>query len=276
MKHGEFDGQCGRFEKGIFRSSCGPSGLRLLKLIKGDLFFLARYGLFYVYAIFIAVYLIILHYIPGDTGTFVMKLLVFSDPAAMGLFFMGAVVLLEKSQRVNCSIAVSPVTTSEYTASKAVSFLLAGLVVGLLIAFGSGRHLTPAGLFGVAGSSMLFSLGGLFVASKTRSLNQFIICTLPVEIFISVPGFLFAFDKLTSLWWIAHPGVAAMGLLFKETDLAHGSGNAIAQTGGQSAPSDITLIMLCALSLVVWNALVFLATRKAVDNMFKELGGGSL
>ena len=230
--------------------------MRLGKLLKGDLFFLARYGLFIVYAVFIAVYLIILHYLPGETGTFVMKLLVFSDPAAMGLFFMGAVVLLEKSQRVNCSLAVSPVTINEYIASKAIAFLIAGLVVGIIIAFGSGRSLGIAALLGVAGGSLLFSMGGLFVASKTRSLNQFIICSLPIEIFVSAPGFLFAFGKISSPLWLVHPGIAAMNLLFKE--------------------NDIIQLLISLTSLVVWNAIVFSITKKAVGKMFKDMGGGSL
>ncbi|MBP5176079.1 MAG: hypothetical protein ILP07_09240 [Treponema sp.] len=230
--------------------------MKLGKLIRGDLFFLAKYGIFFVYAIFILVYLILLHYILGETGTFVMKLLVFSDPAAMGLFFMGAVVLLEKSQRVNCSLAVAPITTGDYVISKSLAFLIAGLAVALIIAFGSGRTLGVLGFVGVAGASMLFSMGGLFVASKTKSLNQFIICCLPVEVLVSAPGFLFAFNWFTSPLWLIHPGVAAMNLLFKE----------------------ITPLrcFLSLVSLLVWNTIVFLLTKSAVEKMFRSLGGGSL
>jgi len=230
--------------------------LKLGKLIKADLFFLARYGIFFVYAVFILVYLLLLHYIPGETGTFVMKLLVFSDPAAMGLFFMGAVVLLEKSQRVNCSLAVSPITVGDYVISKSLAFMIAGLLVALIIVFGSGRILGPAGFLGVAGASLLFSMGGLLVASKTKSLNHFIICCLPVEVLISAPGFLFAFNFFTSPLWIIHPGVAAMNLLFKEISPAR--------------------CLLSLLSLLSWNGLVFLLTKKAVGKMFGSLGGGSL
>lgn len=230
--------------------------MRLLKLIKGDLFFLARYGLFLVYAVFIVVYLVMLHYIPGETGTFVMKLLVFSDPAAMGLFFMGAVVLLEKSQRVNCSLAVSPVTVSEYIASKAAAFLIAGVAVGLIIAFGSGRSLNLAGIIGIAGGSLIFSMGGLFVASKTRSLNQFIIFSLPVEIFVSAPGFLAAFGKLSSSLWLMHPGVASMSLLFRELGTVQ--------------------FLLSVLSLLAWAVIAFAVANKAVAKMFSDLGGGNL
>ena len=236
--------------------------MRFVRLLKGDLFFLMRYGIFLVYAVFIAVYLIMLHYIPGDTRAFVMKLLVFSDPAAMGLFFMGAVVLLEKSQRVNCSLAVSPVTANEYVASKAVAFLLTGLAVALIIAFGSGFGLNFRGIIGIAGGSLLFSMGGLFVASKTRSLNQFIIFSLPAEVFISLPGFLYAFGKISSPFWLINPGVAAMNLLFYEN--AAGSGGST------------TLFLLSVASLFVWSLIVFFITKRAVRRMFCELGGGSL
>ncbi|MFR1297115.1 MAG: hypothetical protein ACLSBH_17740 [Coprobacillus cateniformis] len=42
----------------------------------------------------------------------VASLMIYSDPAAMGLFFMGAIVLFEKSQRVLNSLAVSPIHIS--------------------------------------------------------------------------------------------------------------------------------------------------------------------
>lgn len=227
---------------------------KLIKLIKGDLFLLFKYGIFFVYAIFIAIYLIILHYIPFEPGTFVMKLLVFSDPAAMGLVFMGAVVLLEKSQSVNCSLAVSPVTSSIYIVSKSVSFLISGLAVALIIAYGSGRSLNLAGIIGVIGASLLFSMCGLFIACKTKSLNQFIVWMLPVELFIGV-GLFFPFGKLTSPIWIIHPGIASIRLLF-------GSDN-------------LPLIFLSALSLLAWITLVFFLTKKSVDKMFATLGGGA-
>lgn len=205
-----------------------------------------------------------LHYIPGDTGEFVMKLLVFSDPAAMGLFFMGAVVLLEKSQRVNCSLAVSPVTVNEYVASKAVAFLLTGLAVALVIAFGSGFGLNFRGIIGIAGGSLLFTMGGLVVASKTRSLNQFIIFSLPVEVFISLPGILYAFGKISSPFWLINPGVAAMNLMFNEGCME------------VSLEGNMAHFWLSVASLCVWIVIVFFITKRAASRMFRELGGGSL
>ncbi len=231
---------------------------KFLRLLKGDLFFLFKYGIFLVYSVFIVVYLVALHYISEPTRSLVMKLLVFSDPAAMGLFFMGAVVLLEKSQRVNSSLAVSPVTTKAYVLSKALAFMLAGLAVGLVIAAGSGHLLNLWAVLGVIGASLLFSMAGLFIACKARSLNQFIILSLPVEILISTPAFFYPFGKLTSPLWIFHPGLAAMRLLF---------------TSGEP---NFAVSLSCLSSLIFWNILVFCFAKGAADKMFKSLGGGTL
>ena len=54
---------------------------------------------------------------------------VISDPAAMGLFFMGAVILPEKSQRVTSFFAVSPLKAWEYVGAK----VLAGKRKDLLV-----------------------------------------------------------------------------------------------------------------------------------------------
>ncbi len=254
--------------------------MKLARLIKADLFFLAKYGIFLVYAIFVAVYVAALHYISKyfsqETVIFVMKLLVFSDPAAMGLFFMGAVVLLEKSQRVNCSIAVSPVTTGSYVLSKAAAFMAAGVTVALAISWGSGHSLTLPGIAGVAGASMLFSMAGLFSATKAGSLNQFIIFTLPVEILVSTPAFLLPFGKLKSVLWTIHPGVAAMRLLFSSGGLANG-GLATDSLGTTLSATGNSFANLAALaSLAAWNTAVFFLAKKAADKMFRKLGGGSL
>lgn len=231
---------------------------KFFSLLKGDLFFLFKYGIFLVYAVFIIVYLVTLHYISEPTRSLVMKLLVFSDPAAMGLFFMGAVVLLEKSQRVNASLAVSPVTTKAYVLSKALAFMMAGLAVGLVIAAGCRHILNLWAVAGIIGASLLFSMAGLFIACKARSLNQFIILSLPVEILISTPAFFYPFGKLTSPLWIIHPGLAAMRLLFT------------------SEKTNFAESLSCLTSLIIWNLFVFHYTKGAVDKIFKSLGGGSL
>lgn len=55
-------------------------------------------------------------------------------PSSNGIVFMGAIVLLEKSQRVLNSLAVSPVKVSEYILSKVISLGVISSIVAMFIA----------------------------------------------------------------------------------------------------------------------------------------------
>lgn len=111
--------------------------MRLFHLIKGDISFQIRYGFYLLYGILTFIYTFILFVLPVEWRGIVSHLLIFSDPAAMGLFFMGAMILFEKSQRVLDSLAVSPVTTQEYIFSKMMSFAIISEIVAMILAYAS-------------------------------------------------------------------------------------------------------------------------------------------
>jgi fluoroquinolone transport system permease protein len=89
-------------------------------------------------------------------------LMIFTDPAAMGLYFMGAIVLFEKSERVLNSISISPVKPLEYMLSKLCSLAVISTVV-----------------------------------ANISTLNEFIIATIPAELLINIPAiaYLFGYKK---------------------------------------------------------------------------------
>lgn len=107
--------------------------MRIINLIKGDIRFQFKYGFYFVYAVFTAVYLSLIFVMPQSWREKAAAIMIFSDPAAMGLFFMGAIVLLEKSERILNSLAVSPVKTGEYILSKVISLLFISVLVGIAI-----------------------------------------------------------------------------------------------------------------------------------------------
>ncbi len=228
--------------------------MRFLHLIKGDFSFQRKYGIWLVYLVFSVVYIATLHLLPVNAAAVVGPIMVYSDPAAMGLFFMGAIVLLEKSQRVNCSLAVSPVTIDEYILSKVLSLMMTGTIVGVVILTLGGVNATIWTIPGVAFSSILFSLCGLFVASKVSSLNYFAIVTVPFELVIMLPAILYFFGYFQSEWFICHPGIAAIRL--------------ITETG--------SLNVLCLISVIIWDVFVYLLCRKATVKYFRQMGGGTL
>lgn len=167
--------------------------MRFRHLLLWDMRFQARYGFYLLYGFLTALYLALLFSLPQSWKESAAAILIFSDPAAMGLFFMGAIVLLEKSQRVTSFFAVSPLRALEYVCSKVLSLSLIALVVAAALAIAAGCPSLLSMLVGTFLSSVFFTLTGILVATKITSLNQFLLATVPVEILAFVPAILHLF-----------------------------------------------------------------------------------
>lgn len=226
--------------------------MKSLNMIKWDLKFQAKYGFYLLYAVLSVIYIIVLSAIPSEWRENTARILIFSDPSALGLFFMGAIVLLEKSQRIPCAIAISPVTPSVYIFSKVISLGTVSVIVSLIIAVFSHADNLYLILVGTVLSSIMFTLAGLIIATKITSLNQFIIYTVPIEIIGFVPAIVYLVTDSKGIFKF-YPANICMDLI---------SGNAI------SLPEIIILILF----IVV----LFLFSKKCVQKMWKKMGGAKL
>jgi len=159
--------------------------MRLLKLLKYDVKFQLRHGFYYAYLFICILYVIMLRFLPIDIRKTAGILIMFSDPAAIGFFFIGGIILLEKGQSILDSLFVTPTRLHEYLVSKVVSLALLSLVSACVIcyiSFGTEVNL----LFLVAGvllSSIFFTLVGITLAVRIKTLNQYIM-TSPLYIIV--------------------------------------------------------------------------------------------
>ena len=227
--------------------------MRVWRLTAGDIRFQWKYGFYILYAIFTAVYLLTLSAVPENVRRTVATVMIYTDPAAMGLFFMGAIILLEKSQRVNSALAVSPTRDWEYMLSKLLSLALIGLLVGCILSVAGGIENLPLCILATVLSSFLCSACGLIAAERSRSLNQFVLLAVPFELVLCLPPALLLFGYDNPLLML-HPGVAAVWLI---------SGD---------APS----VPLCVLSLVLWCVPALYFCRKSIRRYFERSGGASV
>lgn len=226
--------------------------MRGRSLLLGDIRFQFRYGFYFLYLVFSFLYVGLLLAIPAAWRTRAAILMVFSDPAAMGLYFMGAIVLYEKSERVLNSIAISPVKPWEYVMSKLVSIALISTAVALVIELFGGVSGILAMMVGAFLGSLLFSAVGLWIASDTASLNRFVVMTVPAEILINVPAIAWVFGWTPGVL-LLHPGVCIVDLCM----------------GGAHAWIALPV-------LLIWTALaVYLACSK-VEKSLQALGGVKL
>ena len=170
--------------------------MRIKSLICWDIKTQIKYGFYLLYAILTLLYILVLFAVPETWRETLAVILIFSDPAAMGMFFMGAIVLLEKSQRVPCAFAVSPVSSGEYVAAKMISLCVISVLVSGILAAASGIHPIGYVLAGTALSSLIFTLLGIIVAANIGSLNQFVLMTIPFEIICFVPAGLQVFGEI--------------------------------------------------------------------------------
>ena len=226
--------------------------MRKINVIKGDMIFQWKYGFYALYFLMIIIYLVVFSFFKGDIKDTIVSICVYSDPAAMGMFFMGALILLEKSQRIINSIAVSPVTAEEYILGKLISIGIISEIVGIVLMI----QRSPVNYFlcavGIFAGSVIFSLCGIIVGAKIQSLNQYIIWTLPFEIVGFVPVILY---RIGFLWdnrlMLLHPGCAVMQLLEGNTDM----------------------VLISVISILVWSVILFWLGDVSVEKMFRFSDG---
>lgn len=281
--------------------------MRLRSLVLWDIRFQARYGFYFLYAVLTAIYVAILSAVPEGWREKAAAILIFSDPASMGLFFMGAIVLLEKSQRTPWALAVSPVRAAEYIAAKVMSLSAISLVVAAVLTAAAGVDAGAnagayssmgAGAFGSVDSyivllgtvlsSAVFTLLGIIIATRITSLNQFILWTVPVELVCFVPAILHLFrvgsplaDSMSAN--PRGPVQICMQTCTQTCTPASSSAAAAAawlryypasvcmeMVSGQ-IPSPIGILMVMALIGVL-----FVAAKYCVLNMWGRMGGGKL
>jgi len=224
--------------------------MRIRNLIIGDIKFQYKYGFYFVYTVFTILYISLIYFLPEQWKEKATTIMIFSDPAAMGLFFMGAIVLLEKSQMVLNSIAVSPVKVTEYIMSKVVSLGFVSTAVGVLIAISAGLENLISVIIGIFLGSTIFTLLGLIVAANIHSLNQFIVATIPLGIISFLPPifYIFGYDKI---FMLIHPGCILIRLI---------SGN-------------VEWIFFLITIMFMWIGLFYFITYRIIKKMFQGVGG---
>lgn len=223
--------------------------MRLKKLFLLDMRFQAKHGFYFLYAALIVIYITVLFALPENWKEKAAAILIFSDPASMGLFFMGAIVLLEKSQHTICALAVSPVHATEYVIAKVSSLSVISLVTAVILALAADTDHMHIVLWGTFISGVIFTLFGIIVATKIASLNQFILWTVPIEVLCFVPAILHLF-KITPAWCGYYPVNVCMDMV---------SGH---------CPSAIGFLGVVAMTVIL-----FVLSRLCVLKMWDSMGG---
>lgn len=163
--------------------------MRIYHTISQDIKFQFKYGFYFIYAVMILFYIVVTGLLPEAWKSNATAIIIFMDPAGLGFFFIGGILLLERNERVLDALFVSPLEVWEYVLSKAGSLGVISVMVGIiltLIGKGFAANLPMLVLSLFAGSAF-FTFAGIITGIKARTINQYMVITLPAEVVLSIP-----------------------------------------------------------------------------------------
>jgi fluoroquinolone transport system permease protein len=233
--------------------------MRLITSLLHDIKYQYRHGFYFIYIIIVLFYFIIFEILPDAWRAHAVTAVLFLDPVVLGFFFIGGILLLEKGERVLDALFVSPLTVWEYVISKAVSLGILSAAAGLIIAAsGLGRRanfalLVPVLLLG----SVVYTFVGLAAGVRAKSVNQFMIITVPAEILLSAPPAILLFGVDSILLEIM-PGSLLLRLLQHCADVR---------------AADSPLLMLTG--LIIWSVPALLLAISRMKWFLSKIGGSA-
>ncbi len=188
--------------------------MRLVSAAVNDMRYQVKYGFYFLYAFITVLYITILIFLPAQFKAIGASLILLTDPAMLGFFFIGGIWLLEKDEGVHMFYGISPLRPAEYIFSKAVSLaMLSTLSAFFIVLIGVGNSVVfPLLLASIFIGACIFTLLGLTVATFSKSVNHYMILGIPIGVVLILPPILTAFG-ISHLIFDLFPGTMLWRLL---------------------------------------------------------------
>jgi fluoroquinolone transport system permease protein len=122
-------------------------------------------------------------------------MLLFFDPAIIGIMFVGALVLFEKSENVLQALVITPMKTDDYLLSKITSLTIlsiisAAIFITLMNIFNNvGFNIIYLAL-GIILTSILLILVGFIFVSRLKSINEYLLAMVILFLGLTFPPML--------------------------------------------------------------------------------------
>ncbi|WP_422658829.1 ABC transporter permease [Paenibacillus sp. EC2-1] len=218
-----------------------------------------RHGFYYAYLIISTIYIMVLHALPQEFRQTADIILTFSDPGVLGFFFVGGLVLLEKGQNIHDNLFVTPYKPEEYILSKTLSLTALSILTCSVI------HLSTFGfhtnlflyLLGVAMTSFFFTLIGMGLSARCKTINQFFIKSMLYTSILILP-LLETIGLWNSPLFYILPAKGSLLLI-------------------RSAFTNLSLgeLTYAVISLAVWCVVAYFWTRNSIRRyIILKIGGG--
>jgi fluoroquinolone transport system permease protein len=222
---------------------------RLATLLAHDTRLQYRYGIYAAYGFVVALYGLVLIWAAAWLPDWVPALIIFTDPAALGFFFLGALMMLEKSESVRTALPVAPISAADYFLSKAITLTLVSLLASAILLVFVHRPADPVLLLVAVALTAIQYIGiGVPIALRFRTVSGYLVGSAGFLMPLIVPGFLALLPDMP-IGLAAIPAVSQLRLMLIATGAA-------AATAGEIAL--LLAVSTAAAAGAVWLALHFL------------------
>lgn len=224
----------------------------VLTLVAHDARLQYRYGIYIAYAFVLAFYLAVLVGARPFLPAWVPGLIIFTDPAALGFFFLGALMMLEKSEGVRAALAITPLGPGEYLAGKVITLTTMATLSSALLIVVHGAPQPMLMLVTVVLTSMMYVGIGVPIALRFKTVNGYLIGSSGFLTPIIGPGFVALTDP-TPVWTLVLPATSQFKLMLVTT----GAGTA-------SAGEIVFMLAVCAIAAAGGLWLAYRALQKEI------------
>jgi fluoroquinolone transport system permease protein len=231
--------------------------MRFLRVFLSDVRYQFRYGFYFLYVVISVVYIGILFMAPAEVRRIGTAFIICSDPAALGFFFIGGMLLLEKGEGIHSYLSIVPVTSGEYVMAKVLSLSMISTLTGMIIAaVALGGQVNYSLLaIGLLTGSIVFTLFGFTVGTMARSVNHYIVISVPAGIVLMSPAMLAVFGLASPIFELL-PATLLLRILYSAV--------------GLDVPYS-ALMMLTG--LLLWLLLAFWIANKRFKIYLQRVGG---
>jgi fluoroquinolone transport system permease protein len=150
-------------------------------MIRWEFLLLFRYKIIHISILSVILYFLTTQAVESlKDQTQVHSVLLFFDPAVIGIMFVGALVLFEKSENVLQALVITPMKTDDYLLSKIISLTLLSLISGLIFMslmkiFNNFSFNLFYLIIGIILTSVMLILVGFILVSRVNNINGYLL-----------------------------------------------------------------------------------------------------
>lgn len=157
------------------RHPSGAARRRLRALLVNEVRLLRRFGVLTATVVTTVLWSAILLAVPPDVRQFLVPLILLTDVTALGFLFVPALLVLERMERVEFALRMTPVRTLERVGVRVGVTTALALLSAIAVLLAGDAANIPIALVGVAGASVLVGLVAVAAIGSAGTLTTFLL-----------------------------------------------------------------------------------------------------